>query len=152
MATYNIMSNIEHQEGSTQYTDSLGEELPLHEQQGSMDGACSVYSLIMALKLMKHISNEDVTVYQKSDRRTPKGKLLHELMESRGFVRQGSSFKELTKKVKSIYHDDVYIEHMAFKTNSSAIKQMELMINENWIGSVVLGMSYKLVEVMPYCS
>ena len=143
MATYNIMPNIEHQEGSTHYTDASGKEFPLHEQQGSMDGACSVYSIIMALKLMKYISNEDVTIYQKSDRRTHKGKLLYELMESRGFVRQGSSFKELTKMIKSIFHDNVYIEHMAFETNSSAIKQMELMINDNRIGSVVLGMSYK---------
>lgn len=143
MTTYHIMSNIEHQEGLTSYTDALGKELPLHEQQGSMDGACSVYSIIMALKLMKYISNEDVNVYQNLDRRTNKGKLLHELMESRGLVRHGSSFKELTKVIKSIYRDNIYIEYMPFKTNSSAIKQMELMVHENWIGSVVLGMSYK---------
>ena len=143
MAIYSIMSNIKHQAGSTHYTDSSGDELPLHEQQGTMDGACSVYSIIMALKLMKYISNEDVTIYQNLDRRTHKGKLLHELMESRGLVRQGSSFKELTKVIKSIYRDNIYVEHMNFKTNSSAIKQMELMVHDNWDGSIVLGMSYK---------
>lgn len=143
MAEIHLLPNIGHKEGATCYFDCNKQRLPLHEHQGSMDGACAVYSIIMSLKLVKYISNADVDVYGKLDKRTHKGRLLHELMESRGLVRQGTDFKELTQKIKSICKDDIYIEHMRFKTNSAMITQLEEMVDDNWIGSVVLGMDYK---------
>lgn len=72
MSEFYIVSNVVHRNGMTLYTDHEGKEQSLHESQGTLDGACAIYSLIMALKRRRHINNADVPIYKKLDKRSKK--------------------------------------------------------------------------------
>ena len=52
--------------------DANGKYVKLHKRQGDMDGACSVYSLAMALLCLGVVTEDDLNIYNKPDRRTQK--------------------------------------------------------------------------------
>ena len=44
----------------------------LHKQQGDLDGACAIYSLVMAMLCKGLLTDDDTKVYNRPDRRTDK--------------------------------------------------------------------------------
>ena len=64
-----------------------------------MDGACSVYSLAMALLCLGVVTEDDLNIYNKPDRRTQKGKFLSHFLEEQGLVRNGYYFSTLAKEI-----------------------------------------------------
>lgn len=62
--------------------DANGKYVKLHKRQGDMDGACSVYSLAMALLCLGVVTEDDLNIYNKPDRRTQKGKFLSHFLEA----------------------------------------------------------------------
>ena len=48
--------------------DANGKYVKLHKRQGDMDGACSVYSLAMALLCLGVVTEDDLNIYNKPDR------------------------------------------------------------------------------------
>ena len=67
--------------------------MKIHNQQGTLDGACSVYSLIMSL-LYENIINYEET---EKPGRTNGGRLVKELLNDYGLVKDGFFFKKLYK-------------------------------------------------------
>lgn len=141
MSEFYIVSNVVHRNGMTLYTDHEGKEQSLHESQGTLDGACAIYSLIMALKRRRHINNADVPIYKKLDKRSKKGRLLSELMERRGLVRQGCYFRELSRLMDNVYGDEIYTEFISFSKNNEAIEEIKKIITQEE-GSIIIGIEY----------
>ncbi len=53
----------------------------VHLRQGDMDGACTVYSLMMGLISIGAIKRDDVENVDKKYGRTSKGRLIHEFLK-----------------------------------------------------------------------
>ena len=68
--------------------------------QGSLDGACAVYSTIISLMCLRQINFEDVNT-GKIDKRSPKGKFLSILLEQRGMNMQGWYLKTLAQEINN---------------------------------------------------
>ena len=68
--------------------------------QGSLDGACAVYSTIISLMCLHQINFEDVNT-GKIDKRSPKGKFLSILLEQRGMNMQGWNLKTLAQEINN---------------------------------------------------
>ena len=79
----------------------------LHCQQGRLDGACVVYSVVMALLSIGYISNDDIDVSKdpNPDKRTPKGKLLSRLLDENGLVRDGYYLRTMSKLLRESCSD-----------------------------------------------
>ena len=86
-----------------------GTKQEIHLQQGSLDGACAVYSLIMNLMIIKKIKRKDVVdlVYH-HDGRTSKGRLVKVFFENNGLIRKGYWFKKLQQDLNSAYKKRVF--------------------------------------------
>ena len=85
--------------------------IDLHCQQGRLDGACAVYSLVMALLSIGYLEETDINVYQKLDQRTAKGRFLHHLLEEQGMVRDGYSLMTLSKEIRRYCEDLEVVYH-----------------------------------------
>lgn len=72
----------------------------LHKQQGNLDGACAIYSLVMAMLCKGLLTDNDTTLYNRPDRRTDKGKFLYHFFNERGMIRDGYSYVTLAKEIK----------------------------------------------------
>ena len=71
-------------------------------RQGSLDGACAVYSTIIALMCLRQINYEDVdTSNGNIDKRSPKGRFLSKLLEQRGMNMQGWNLKTLAQEINN---------------------------------------------------
>lgn len=91
----------------TTQADGSIKSIALH--QGSLDGACAVYSTIISLMCLQQINIEDVNSYSGNvDKRSPKGKFLSKLLAyiiHSGFIsgyqnRYGDNLKPPT----NVYH------------------------------------------------
>ena len=74
--------------------------VPLHRRQGDLDGACAVYATIMCMLHIAYLAEDDLSLYNLPDKRTAKGKILHELMENNGLVRNGFSYIRLKRELE----------------------------------------------------
>ena len=85
----------------------------LHCQQGRLDGACVVYSVIMALLSLGYISNNDidVSIDPNPDKRTDKGKLLSRLLDENGLVRDGFFLSTMAKTLREFCPDLIVNYH-----------------------------------------
>ncbi len=72
----------------------------IHRRQGDMDGACAVYCVMMCLLRLGYVTNKDLDVYNLPDKRKRKGKLLFELLENNGLIKNGFGFIELKKEIE----------------------------------------------------
>lgn len=81
--------------------DSSKHWVPLHRQQGDMDGACAVYCLMMSLFILGYISEKDIEIHNSLDRRTSRGKFIAHFLEDQGLIRTGYSYISLAKEVRS---------------------------------------------------
>lgn len=95
-------------------TDGLfvkGTKQEIHLQQGSLDGACAVYSLIMCLMIIKVIKRKDVVdLDYHHDGRTSKGRLVKTFFENNGLIRKGYWFKKLQQDLNSACKKLIFAE------------------------------------------
>ncbi|MBR5854826.1 MAG: hypothetical protein IKY87_04015 [Paludibacteraceae bacterium] len=121
MATIQIVSNLKlHPQKGLLSKDSTGKWIDVHHQQGDLDGACAVYSVIMNLLILGMIEKEEICVYSSIDKRTRKGKLLSCLLEKQGLVRDGYCFRTLAKDIR---------DYANFTANQKLAKSREDAIN-----------------------
>ncbi|KZE76716.1 C39 family peptidase [Myroides marinus] len=66
-------------------------------QQGSLDGACAVYSFFMLLMIQGIIRRSDIGIYMKVKRNTFVGKLVHHFFNDNGMHWEGNYFSDLKK-------------------------------------------------------
>ena len=73
-----------------------GTKQEIHLQQGALDGACAVYSMMMCLIIAKAIKRNEVTNLDFSpDGRSSKGILVRLFLENQGLIRKGYFFPPL---------------------------------------------------------
>ena len=69
---------------------------PIHLQQGEMDGACAVYSMMMNLLILKVLTrNQVVNLKTTFKGNTAKGRLFKEFFVTEGLCRDGFYFSEI---------------------------------------------------------
>lgn len=96
-------------------------KVPAVMLQGTLDGACSIYALIMNLLIIRRIKFEDTQVYN-----TPKDlqtrKLFKSLFEDNGMHRSGESYFWIKKRLLENFSDRVECTHKK-KFDFNAIKK-----------------------------
>ena len=121
MTTIKIVSNLKlHPQKGLLSKDSTGKWIDVHHQQGDLDGACAVYSVIMNLLILGMIDKEEICVYSSIDKRKRKGKLLSYLLEKQGLVRDGYHFRTLAADIRN---------YANFTANQKLAKSREDAIN-----------------------
>ena len=96
MRSIHIISKLILSNDSLQAKDSNGIFDKISLQQGSIDGACSVYSLMMNLLILEQISFNDIQVYQKPDDKETR-QLCKRLFEENGMHHDGQSFYRIQR-------------------------------------------------------
>lgn len=87
-----------------------GTKQEIHLQQGALDGACAVYSLMMCLIILRRIKRRDVTDLDFSlriDGRTSKGRLTRLFLDNQGLVRNGYYLNGLNCDLLSSFRSKV---------------------------------------------
>lgn len=70
--------------------------------QGDMDGACTIYSLMMALQILRLTTRSDATdIWKRIKGSTSKGKLIRAFMEKEGFARGGLEIEKVCDTLNS---------------------------------------------------
>lgn len=111
----------------------------IHLAQGSMDGACGPYSLMMALMICGMIDREDLVSLNRFDGRTRAGKLINMLQEYEAFFRNGTDLKDLVKLLDKSYSSKLK-SVSCDKTGVDVKKFVKKHIDENH--PVILGLDY----------
>lgn len=114
MANIYTIDNIRLNRKGLQAQDADGKWVDLHCQQGRLDGACAVYSTIMALLCIGYIKEEDIDIWKKKDpdRRTLKGRLLSHLLEEQGLIRDGYYLKDMASELQNALRN-YKVEHIS---------------------------------------
>ena len=99
MSSIKVINSIRISPKGVLVKDANGKYVRLHKRQGNMDGACAVYSLSMALLCIGAVTKEDLDIFNKPDRRTPKGKLLSHFLDEQGMIRSGYNYSTLAKEI-----------------------------------------------------
>ena len=112
MANIFINDNLRLNKFGLQVKDSDNSWTKLHCQQGRLDGACVVYSVVMALLSVGYINNDDIDVSKdpNPDKRTDKGKLLSRLLDENGLVRDGYYLRTMARILRD-FCPDLNISH-----------------------------------------
>ena len=119
MATIQIIDNIRLSWKGLQTKDSNNQWGNVHKQQGDLDGACSIYSLVM-------ITEEDIQILKSPDRRTPKGKFLYE----QGLVHDGYNYTALAREINE-QPFEIIATHKRPRSNANRIELIEQFISQN---------------------
>lgn len=106
------------------------QEVPL--QQGTMDGACAVYSMMMCLIMIRAIHRNDVVSLndERIKGNTAKGRLIRNFLYNNGFVRKGFFLSTLCEELSHSYSKVVQSEYYHLDKNeneffSAIIKALE---------------------------
>lgn len=105
--------------------------VPLHRRQGDLDGACAVYSTIMCMLHIGYLAEEDLLLYNSPDKRTAKGKILHELMENNGLVRNGFSYIKLKKELDDKCGSDIVVNRRNPKNQDDVVSNIADLIDND---------------------
>lgn len=85
---------------------------PVHLRQGEIDGACSIYTLMMNLLILRCVRrNELEDLYDKIKKSPEVVKLFHEFFDKHGLVRNGLYFDKLKKMINRSFGDTVCAEY-----------------------------------------
>lgn len=96
-------------DGELLTSDGNGDFMKIHEQQGSMDGACSVYSVTMNLLYENIISYDDV----EQPGRSNGARLLKNLVTNYGLIKNGFNLQNLSTIIKSYSTKNWGVEYYA---------------------------------------
>ena len=130
MATIQIIDNIRLSRKGLQTKDSNNQWVNVHKQQGDLDGACSIYSLVMAMLCQKMITEEDIQILKSPDRRTPKGKFLYHFFYEQGLVHDGYNYTALAREINE-QPFEIIATHKRPRSNDNRIELIEQFISQN---------------------
>lgn len=118
-----------------------GKFYPVHLQQGDIDGACSVYALMMNLLILKTITRRQVENVFNDIRKSPEvEQLFHEMFDKHGLVRGGFHFNNLKKLINHSFGDVVFAEYFE-KRNDDIYAIIKETIDNNI--PIILGIDFK---------
>lgn len=84
-------------------------------RQGDLDGACTAYSLVMTLMIIRAVNRKTFNLYQKVNGTTNDGRLVKQIMCEKGLYKEGMDYKEVKlilnrhykKKVVTVLQEEV---------------------------------------------
>lgn len=130
MATIQIIDNIRLNQKGLQTKDSNNQWVNVHKQQGDLDGACSIYSLVMAMLCQGMIGKDDIEIYRSLDRRTAKGKFLYHFFYEQGLVQNGYNYTALAREINE-QPFEIRAIHKRPRTNDDRIELIEQFVDQN---------------------
>ncbi len=97
-----------------------GTKQEVHLQQGTMDGACAVYSMMMCLIIARAIHRNDIVNLddEKIKGNTSKGRLIRHFLYNNGLVRRGYELNKLEEELLHSYQKMVYTEYYSLKKDA----------------------------------
>ena len=109
---------------------------PVHLQQGDMDGACAVYSMMMNLIALKVFTRNQVTNLNTSFKgNTSKGRLFKEFFVTQGLCRGGFYFSEIKEKLSHSFAKEVMSSVRQYATSvsdqASYVEELKKAIDDN---------------------
>lgn len=110
--------------------DSTGKWVRVHYQQGELDGACAAYSTVMNLLILGKVSEDDF-FDGKTDKRTRVGKLLADLLDNQGMIRNGLGFRELADNIRKRLKDDIRANRRAPRNHDDTINYIKNSIEKD---------------------
>lgn len=111
MKTINIIKSLHLSKDGVVARTRNGKHQSVHLRQGDLDGACAIYSTVMALIILGLIKYSDVRLGAKSkDKRTMVERLKKLLFEEQGLHREGHEFDEIKQMLKKSYSRFVSVD------------------------------------------
>lgn len=90
-----FISKLDIGESGVELREKSEEDKDFFIQQGSLDGACAVYSFFMLLMIQGIIERGEIGIYMKVRRNTFVGKLVHHFFADNGMHWEGNYFSDL---------------------------------------------------------
>ena len=121
-----------------------GTKQEVHLQQGAMDGACAVYSMMMCLIIARAIHRNDIVTLDDSKIKgnTSKGRLIRNFLYNNGLVRNGYELNDLEDELLHSFQKIVHTEYYSIKQDGNGfIPNIINALDNN--DSVELGFIYK---------
>ena len=140
MATIQIIGNIRLNRTGLQTKDANGKWVNVHKQQGDLDGACSIYSLVMAMLCQGMIEEQDIQLYNSPDRRTLKGKFLYHFFYEQGLVQNGYNYTALAREINE-QPFEIRAIHKKPRTNYDRIELIGQFVKQNT--PVIISIEFK---------
>lgn len=107
-----------------------GKECPVFKKQGSLDGACATYSVIMNLLILGVISDVDTRIYAEHKNKDTK-KLFKVFCNDYGMHRNGQSFYKIKRMLEEGFGKVVEVQHTNTKTSGiETLKNIVSIIDE----------------------
>ena len=109
---------------------------PIHLQQGEMDGACAVYSMMMNLLILKVLTRSQVVNLNTTFKgNTAKGRLFKEFFVTEGLCRDGFYFSEIKEKLSHSFAKEVTSSALQYTASLSDqtifVEELKTAINGN---------------------
>lgn len=104
--------------GELKTSDGKGGFMNIHDQQGTLDGACAVYSVVMCMLYENIICDNE----RETQSRTSGGKLLKELFTNHGLVKGGFYFDKLVSLINEYAPKTWRVEYFGDKTPAQCVK------------------------------
>ena len=103
-----------------------GKECPVFKKQGSLDGACATYSVIMNLLILGAISDTDTRICAEHKSKYTK-KLFEVFCNDYGMHRNGQTFYKIKRMLKDGFGNVVDVEHT--NTKSPSLETLENIVS-----------------------
>ncbi|MDD2192550.1 MAG: hypothetical protein PHO12_08435 [Bacteroidales bacterium] len=104
-----------------------------HLQQGSLDGACAIYSVSMNLLLIGAIKYSDIRINgNEYDKRSGIERLKKEFFERKGLHREGIDYLVLQYAIKSSFSKYITVEHFSADNSEDIINRIDDNIQNNF--------------------
>ena len=106
----------------------------VHMQQGTMDGACAVYSMMMCLIMARAIHRSDVVNLndEKIKGNTSKGRLIRHFLQNNGLVRKGYFINKLRDELLQTFQKIVRTDYYSLKNdNDKFVPSIIKALDEN---------------------
>jgi hypothetical protein len=112
-----IVQNLRFKNNKLVCKGKNGKECPVFKKQGSLDGACATYSVIMNLLILGVISDIDTRICVEHKNKDTKN-LFDVFCNDYGMHRNGQSFYKIKRMLKEGFGNVVDVQHTDTKTSS----------------------------------
>ena len=124
-----VVSQLKMQDRELVCKDRSGKYRPVFKKQGSLDGACATYSVIMDLLILGAIYEADTHIYAEHKNRTTR-KLFKVFCNDYGMHREGQTFFKITRMLNESFSNVIYPEHRLTKDWASVECIVESIQND----------------------
>ena len=112
MTTIQIIDRIRLNRTGLQTKDADGRWVNVHKQQGDLDGACSIYSLVMAMLCQGMIEEQDIQLYEQ------------------GFIQNGYNYTALAREINE-QPFEIRAIHKRPRSNDDRIELIRQFVSQN---------------------